>query len=147
MSKPNKRNKKRAEKVCEHNKKVEVVNIDYTSITNAIIEANQKIKAIEGNKKEEQKEKDLEEWNQILHYKKCPNENSILIRIFFEIVNFITLTWSVLFFKKENAKKPVVTFNLLRMLLAAIFGICEYFLYFTMISVVYCLIINENGNG
>jgi len=57
------------------------------------------------------------------------------------------LILSAVCFDKKNAKKPRVTFNLLRMLLSTIFGVCEWGLYGLSIMSVYTAFNSGSSKG
>lgn len=113
------------------------VNIDYSKLTDSIVNAVEIIKEREVQEKAEREKREEEEWNKILHYKECPHKNNWGLRFCYEVRNTITLIWAAFFFKKENAKKPRVTFNLIRLLLGMFFRICEWVMYVLAFGIVY----------
>lgn len=70
----------------------------------------------------------LSEWSMIMKYYYPENEH-LLLKIWHSVKNDVAIFKSVITFKEKDAKKPRLSFELIRYGTSSIYGICKVILY------------------
>lgn len=103
--------------------------IDYERLADAIVKAHDRIAKTETKEKESQEKAEHDEWFNIIGYVEYPENENLLLRIWHSVKNDVAIFKSVITFKAKDAKKPRLSFELIRHGTSSIYGICKVILY------------------
>lgn len=103
--------------------------IDYDRLADAIVKAHERIAKTEAKEKENQEKAEHDEWFNIIGYVEYPENENLLLKICQSVKNDVAIFKSVITFKAKDAKKPRLSFELIRYGTSSIYGICKVILY------------------
>lgn len=120
---------------------------DYQKLADAIVKAELKTKEKEDERRKQENEKAIAEWQEIIGYKEYGDGGNKFTKTFQNLRNNFVVFIHILFFKKKNAKYDVATFAVLKLLLALIFEIFKLLLYLLAIGLPIYVIYQSINNG
>ena len=103
--------------------------IDYERLADAIVKAHERIAKTEAKERESQEKAEHDEWFNIIGYVEYPENEHLLLKIWHSVKNDVAIFKSVITFKEKDAKKPRLSFELIRYGTSSIYGICKVILY------------------
>ena len=117
--------------------------IDYDKLAKAIVNAQNQVDEDKAKEQDRQREERLKEWHKIVRYKEC-SENSGKIKVFlYNIRNAFCGFYSLITFKRGNAKNDHTTFSLLQFATSSLFDIIQLLLYIITVFIVVAVIQNN----
>lgn len=103
--------------------------IDYDKLAEAFVKAQKKIKDTEEKEIENQLKDDRKEWLKIIGYVEYPESEKWLLKRWHSAKNDLAIFKSIITFKAKDAKKPRLTFELIRLGTSMIYGLSSLILY------------------
>lgn len=107
------------------NEIIKANSIDYEKLAEAIVKVQRLTDKNDEERRKKQKNRFNKMWNKIIGYKKYKDKN-VLLRFIHNIINFFSVFFHLMFFKRKNAKSDIVTFGLFQTLTSIIFILCEW---------------------
>lgn len=104
-------------------------NIDYDKLAEAVVKAHKIIKDTEEKEREKQSKDDRKEWFKIIGYVEYSENEKWILKKIHSIKNDLALFKSIITFKAEDAKKPRLSFELIRLETSMVYGISSLLLY------------------
>lgn len=117
--------------------------IDYEKLTDAIVKSQEIVEDCKQKKAEQTDENNYLEWRKKLGIKEYPENENFIKKLFHDICNIFKIYWSFMTFKNKDVNDDLITFNLMKMSLTAIFTTFQYFLYLIYLSTIIMAIMSD----
>ena len=127
------RKNKKKKYVNSVHKSTDRADLDYNKLTESIVKANEIIDSKAQSKAENINKEKRAEWERVIGYKPCPNEENLFVRYFYKFRNTTLMFFNLITFKKEDTLDDVSMSALLRLALIAILTVVKWMFYIAAI--------------